>query len=95
MARPKGVHKRSIHMYIDDEVYDYITNKLAGTQSVSSYMLQKSGIMPEYREWRKTNPSTPVAEAPAQVLEQISCETCTLIQCDPSCPMLREHDNIY
>lgn len=96
MARPKRLEPmKAIHLTVPESVYDYLVNKLSGTQSLASYVLQRSGIIPEYRTWRHANPSTPVAEAPAQVLEQISCESCNLIQCDPSCPMLAEHDNTY
>lgn len=95
MARPKSEPKTPIHSYIPTEVHDYLVAKLAGTQSLSSYILQKSGIIAEYRAWRNDNSVTPATQAPALVLEARTCETCTLIQCDPSCPMLAQHENTY
>ena len=75
--------KHSVHLYLEEEVYNYLVAKLEGTQSLSSYFLQKSGIMPEFRNQNKQTPVTP------QLVEaQLSCATCTLVQCDPSCALL-------
>ena len=81
--------KHSVHLYLDDEVYDYLINKLADSQSVSSYFLQRSGIIPEYREFKK-QPAGGVATAQPvpQTVEALSCTTCQLVQCDPSCAVL-------
>lgn len=87
MARPKGNHKRSIHIYVDDSVYDYIESQTLGIQSISSYLLQRSGIIPEYRNWSQANAITGMP-APAPIMQARTCDTCLEIQCDPSCPML-------
>ena len=81
--------KHSVHIYLDEDVHQYLLEKLADTQSVSSYFLQRSGIIPEYRE-HKRQTLTGVAQAQpiAQIVEAPSCATCQLVQCDPSCALL-------
>lgn len=86
MSRTKGEPKVAVQMYLPKVVYDDLVAQLAGTQSMSSYILQKSGIVQEYRTRMTVTPGLPV---PKQVLEARTCETCTLVQCDPSCPLAK------
>ena len=81
--------KHSVHLYLDEAVHDYLLAKLDGTQSISSYFLQRSGIIPEYRQFLKQGtPNHPAVTPTPQLVEAKSCDTCNLVQCDPSCPLL-------
>lgn len=85
-----------IHLTVPQSVYNYLVDKLAGTQSLASYVLQRSGIIPEYRQWLNSSPvSGQLPQPPVAILETRTCETCQLVTCDPSCPMLAVHETTY
>lgn len=86
MARPKGEPKVAVQIYLPKAVHDYLIAKLAGTQSLSSYILQTSGVTKEFRDAMSQTPGQPVQKA---VLQARTCDTCTLVQCDPSCPLAK------
>lgn len=85
MARPQGKHKVSLHLYVEDEVYEYLQQITDGTQSVAGYVLQKSGVIKDYRAWRASHQDP--MERPVPIVPPLSCDTCQLVSCDPACPI--------
>ena len=90
MARPKGTPKVAVQIYLPEEVHAHLVRQLEGVQSLSSYILQRSGVVKDYRDAMRITPQASIAEQPI-IIPTKECETCTLVQCDPSCPLANKY----